>query len=151
MGGHACALGKRRPVNTARPRLAEIPQKNVAPAMYRYPRSGCLACKHLVEALGIESDHHLVSYHHRWRRAALVFVYQLLDRLGVAAHVSIFELDTSLREVSRYDVAGWSARLREYNDLLHHLLRLLMGDKRLHGILSILDDAGNLRRALQHG
>ena len=128
IGGHACALGKRRPVNTARPRLAEIPQKNVAPAMYKYPRSGCLAGKHLVEALGIESHHHLVSHHHGRRRAALVLVHQLLHRLRITAYILVFELDTSLREVGRYNVAGRSAGLREYNDLLLHLLlRLLTG------------------------
>src|SRR5208283_4587151 len=42
MGRSVCPLGRIRPVNAARPRVAATPHKNVAPAMYRYPRRGCV-------------------------------------------------------------------------------------------------------------
>ncbi len=86
--------------------------------------------KHLVEALGVEANHHLVAYHHGGGGAALILVYQFFDRGRIRADIAVFVLDTSLREVGLDDVARRSTRLGEnYDLLLHHLLRLQLPGK----------------------
>src|SRR5581483_6069117 len=62
----AIPCGFHRPVNTALPRLAEMPHRKVALAMQRYPRSGCfLVGKYLVQAFRIETDNDFVVNHRR--------------------------------------------------------------------------------------
>ncbi len=91
--------------------------------------------KHLVEALGVEANHHLVAHYHGGSGAALILVYQFFDGGRIGANVAVFVLDTSLREVSRNDMAGRSAGLgKNYDLLLHHLLRLQLPGKGCTGI-----------------
>src|SRR5512143_376510 len=115
------------PLKTSLPRVAAMPQQNAAPAMARYPRSGCRSAgKGLVDLFRIEPDQYLVADDDGGRGAALVGLHQLTHRREVAAHVSVFELDPSLREVGFGRIARRSARLAEDDHPLvgHRRIRL---------------------------
>src|SRR5690348_8622173 len=88
-----------------------------------YPRTGCLWLgKDLVETFWIKSDHNLFADHQRRRGTALVLVNEIFDRLRVAANVTNFKRDPSLREVGLSPFAGRSTRLRKQQDGFAHVL-----------------------------
>ena len=105
-------------MNTARPKVAEMPQQRPAAAMERYPRMtwGCSTRKELVDALWAEPNDNLVADHQGWSCVTPIFINQIVDRLGVRSHIALLEFDTSTREVGLNRVARWSAGLRENDD-----------------------------------
>ena len=123
VGGSASPEPNKRPVNAARPSAAEIAQHSAAAAMNMYPRTACLwLVENLVESLWVKSDHHLFANNQCWCGAAIVFVEKVLDSLRIAADITVFERNSSLREVGLRPRAGWSARLRKENDGFYHLV-----------------------------
>jgi hypothetical protein len=117
MSGLTGARGRpelnRRPVKAARPSVAEMPQQSAAEAMKKYPRTGCLFGHELFEAVGVKSDHHFFADHQGRRRAALVFVNEIVDCLRISADITFFVGNPFLRKVALGPIAGWSARLRK--------------------------------------
>src|SRR4051794_6439306 len=121
MGDKARPEPNRRPVKAARPRVAEIPQHSAAEAMKRYPRTGCLFGHELFESVGVKSDHHFFADHQSGRRAALIFVNEILDGLWISADITFLVGDPFLRKVALGPVARWSARLCEQDYGLSHV------------------------------
>ena len=72
----------------------------------------------MVETLGVESHHHLVSDHDGWGGTAAIFINQFLHRGLITADIAVFVRDSSLREVGLYCLARWSAGLGEDDDFL---------------------------------
>ena len=90
----------RRPVNTARPIVAEMPQRKVAVAMYRYPRSGCaLVDNKLVQTFRIEAYDHLIIDDGCRRGTAAIFINQVADCHWMCFYVALFVFDSPSREV----------------------------------------------------
>jgi hypothetical protein len=119
-GDNPLALGISFAVNTALPRLADIPQHSAAAAIYRYPRMGCdldvdsgigLLGQHFFQPLRIEADHDLLANHNGRGGVALVGSYQLTNRTGITTHVAQFKYNASLREEGLRPVAGRSTGL----------------------------------------
>ena len=73
--------------------------------------------KELIETLGVESYHHLVSDDDGGCGTAAILVDQVLHRILVTADIAIFIRDSSLREVGPDCVARWSAGLGEKDNL----------------------------------
>lgn len=71
--------------------------------------------KQVAETVGIESNHHLFACYQCRRRAALIFINQVLESGSVIAYIAFFKLDTPAREVGLYRVARRSARLGKQN------------------------------------
>lgn len=121
MGGRACPEVNRRPVNAARPRVAEIPQQSAAEAMNRYPRIGCLFGEELFDSVGVKSNHHFVADHQRGCRAALIFVNQIFDSLRILTDVPLLKLEPFLRKVAFGPMTRWSTRLCEQDYCFCHV------------------------------
>jgi hypothetical protein len=107
-----------RPSKTSLPNAAAAAQQNVAAAMKRYPRTGCGLGEHAFELFGVKADHHLVAHHQGRGRTALILVHQVADGLLVAADVTVFKFDPSLREVGLSPCARRSTGLAEENNLV---------------------------------
>jgi hypothetical protein len=87
--------------------------------------SAALFGKHLVESLGIKTDHDLIADDNGGRRVAFVLANQFHERLLVFADVLDFEIDTFLRKVALSPGAWGSTRLAENdNFFLRHSLVL---------------------------
>lgn len=91
------------------------------------PQFGNSAVRHFgnllqkfVQAFGIEADHHFFPDDEGGGRTALVAVNQFLDGGGIGAHVAVFKIDTSLREVGLDGPARRSAGLGKHNDFRWH-------------------------------
>ena len=135
------------PLKTALPRVAAPPQQSAAEAIRRYPRSRfpcsrprtltdsdgeseilscCLASKQLVEALWIEANDHIVSNYDRGSRTAVILLNEFTDSAEIVAHILVFELDPSLREVGFCRIARRSSRLAEEDHAfaVHTAMRL---------------------------
>ena len=85
--------------------------------------AGSLAGENLFETLGIEADHDFIINNERGSRAALVLADQVVDGIGIAAYVALFESNSSLREVGRGGMARRSTGLGEHNDVVRsHLV-----------------------------
>jgi hypothetical protein len=82
--------------------------------------NGGLQGEQLVESFGVKADHDFLADHQRRRGAAVVGADQLKDVSLAGRYVALFELDTSILEVSLNRPARRSARLRENDDLLRH-------------------------------
>jgi len=82
--------------------------------------NGGLLGEQLVQAFGVKADHDFLADHERRRGAAVVCADQLKDVSLAGGDVALFELDTSILEVSLNRPARRSARLREDDDLLRH-------------------------------
>ena len=122
IGGSACPELNRRPVNAARPRVAEIPQQSAAEAMKRYPRMGCLFGDELFNSVGVKSDHHFFANHQCRCRAALIFVNQIFDCLGILTDIPFLKFNPFLRKVAFGPMTRRSTRLCKQNYCLCHIL-----------------------------
>ncbi len=76
--------------------------------------------KVLIDAVPVESDYDFLADHHGRGGAALVFINQFLQGALVGTDISIFELDTSTREVGLHGSARRSTRLGENDNFQVH-------------------------------
>jgi len=79
-------------------------------------------CEQFVQAVGVKTDHHLIVYYDGGRCTAVIGADQLEDVFLLGPNITLFELDTSILEVSLYRPAGRSTRLREYDDFGGHAM-----------------------------
>lgn len=121
MGGSACPEANRRPVNAARPNVAETPQQNAADAINKYPRNGRLFGEELFKSVGVKSDHHFFADHQCGCRAALIGVNEILNCLRILADVAFCVGDSFLRKVAFGPCARRSAWLCEQNYGFSHV------------------------------
>lgn len=81
-----------------------VVRRNLATAAENYlPHSQRLSakslCKHFIQPVGIEPNHHLIAYDNRRSSPALVGPDQFKDGLLVHAHILYFKRNPFLRKV----------------------------------------------------
>ena len=77
-------------------------------------------CEQFVQAVGVKTDHHLIVYYDGGRCTAVIGADQLEDVFLLGPNIALFELDTSILEVSLNRSARRSTRLGKDDDLLGH-------------------------------
>jgi hypothetical protein len=113
--------------------VAATPQRNVAPAMYKYPRTGCaLLAEDCVEPLRIEPNHYFLADHQSRRGMAAVFLRQVFDRVQIRRDVPRHERHPALRQKQLHDVAGRTIRVERTAPLSFSSCGLISSGWRKH-------------------